>query len=261
MSRPERLAIAVSGGIDSLCLSAAAARARPDRPPVLFHAVSPAVPMAATARVRAFAAEQGLTLRILDSGEFDDPRYRANPVNRCYFCKSNLYGALRRHGKGTEVAAGTNLDDLGDFRPGLRAAAEHGILHPFIEAEMTKADVRALARDLGLGALAELPAAPCLASRIETGLRVEPADLAMIDAVETALREELGPGLGTLALRCRRLHTGIAVEIDARLMATLPAARLEALGAIARAASQPHGGADLALTLRPYRRGSAFVHA
>jgi uncharacterized protein len=222
----------------------------------LCHAVSPAVPPAATARVRAFAESRKLALRILDSGEFSDPRYRANPVNRCYFCKSNLYGALRQMAPDQAIAAGTNLDDLGDYRPGLTAAAENGILHPFVEARMTKADVRELARKLGMGELAELPAAPCLASRIETGLRVEPAELAMIDAVETALRADLGE----VTVRCRRLHSGLAIELDAELLHSLGADRLAGLSAIARAASQRHGGENLSLTLRPYRRGDAFIH-
>lgn len=257
LRKPSKLTVAVSGGVDSLCLSAAAAEARPGRPLLLCHAVSPAVPPAATARVRAFAESRNLSLRILDSGEFADPRYRANPVNRCYFCKSNLYGTLRDMAQGQAIAAGTNLDDLGDYRPGLTAAAEHGVLHPFVEAGMTKAAVRALARELGLGDLADLPAAPCLASRVETGLRVEPADLAMIDAVETALRGDLGE----VTVRCRRLHSGLAIELDGELLQSLDDARLASLDAIARAASRRHGGGDLSLTLRPYRRGDAFVHA
>ena len=253
---PDRLTVAVSGGVDSLCLSAAAAEAMPGGSLLLCHAVSPAVPPAATARVRAFAESRKLALRILDSGEFSDPRYRANPVNRCYFCKSNLYGALRQMAPDQAIAAGTNLDDLGDYRPGLTAATEHGILHPFVAARMTKADVRELARKLGMGELAELPAAPCLASRIETGLRVEPAELAMIDAVETALRADLGE----VTVRCRRLHSGLAIELDAELLHSLGADRLAGLSAIARAASQRHGGENLSLTLRPYRRGDAFIH-
>ncbi|RNF34831.1 adenine nucleotide alpha hydrolase [Paracoccus methylarcula] len=257
LQKPDRLAIAVSGGVDSLCLSAAAELARKDQNLTLCHAVSPAVPDAATGRVKAFAKGRGLVLEIVDAGEFADKRYRANPVDRCYFCKSNLYGTLTRLARHGTVAAGTNLDDLGDYRPGLRAAEEHGILHPFVQARMTKADVRALARSLGLGDIAELPASPCLASRVETGLRVEPAELAMIDAVETALRADLGE----VTLRCRRLHAGLAIELDQDLMDGLDADRLAELTTRAREASRQHGGGDLAITLRPYRRGSAFLHA
>ena len=105
----------------------------------MLHAVSPAVPPHATARVRAHAERHGWALTVADAGEFDDPRYRANPVDRCYFCKSNLYDRIRSVTEGT-VASGTNLDDLGDYRPGLKAAAERGVVHPFVEAGIDKAD-------------------------------------------------------------------------------------------------------------------------
>lgn len=154
LTAPASLTVALSGGIDSLTLSAAAALARGADGVTLCHAVSPAVPAAATARVHEFAAARGLTLKLVQSGEFDDPSYRANPVNRCYFCKVNLYGTLSR--MGDVVAAGTNTDDLSDYRPGLIAAEEHNVIHPFVAADMAKSDVRALARVLGLGDLADL---------------------------------------------------------------------------------------------------------
>jgi uncharacterized protein len=247
---PPTLTVALSGGIDSLTLSAAAASVRGTDGVILCHAVSPAVPAAATARARAFADARGLTLRIVDAGEFADESYRANPVNRCYFCKSNLYGTLARMGQG--VAAGTNLDDLSDYRPGLKAADEHGILHPFVTAAMTKADVRALARGLGLGDLAELPAAPCLASRIETGLRVEPADLLVIDRVETHLRGLLG----NITLRCRRTRAAWVIEVDATAHQRLTdPQRVDLCTAV-----QTITDDALPVTLRPYERGSAFIH-
>lgn len=262
LRRPRMLRIAVSGGVDSLCLSAAAAQARKRRGLTLWHAVSAAVPAQATHRVRAFAAARGLDLAVVDAGEFADERYRANPVDRCYFCKSNLYSVLAAEAGGAEVAAGTNTDDLGDYRPGLRAAAEHGILHPFVEAGMDKAAVRRLARDLDLGGIADLPAAPCLASRVETGLRVEPAELAMIDAVETRLRADLAAAAdgAPQSLRCRRLHRGLAIEMDGDLLDRLAPDRLQALTALVRAEAGRHGGGGLAVTIRPYRRGSAFLH-
>lgn len=254
---PETLRIAVSGGVDSLCLSAAAARAREGRDLQLCHATSPAVPPAATARTRRFAETHGLPLRVIDAGEFRDERYRSNPVNRCYFCKSNLYGSLTALPGGATLAAGTNLDDLGDYRPGLRAADEHRVIHPFVTARMDKAAVRALARELGLGQIADLPAAPCLASRIQTGLRVEPSELAMIDGIETALRDDLG----AVTLRCRRLPDALAIELDAALLDGLSPLRLMQLTTLARDRARPHGGAGLGITIRAYRQGSAFVHA
>lgn len=247
---PKELTIALSGGIDSLTLSAAAAQVRGPNHVTLCHAVSPAVPAAATARVKQFAAERGLTLRVTDAGEFGDESYRANPVNRCYFCKSNLYGTLSA--MANVVAAGTNLDDLSDYRPGLQAADEHGVLHPFVTARMTKRDVRSLARALGLGDLAELPAAPCLASRIETGLRVEPAELRVIDAAETQLRQMLG----NVTLRCRRMRTGWVVEIGSDVFGTMNDARRAQACAVVGAITS----GDMPVTLRAYERGSAFVH-
>lgn len=248
LSAPETLTVALSGGIDSLTLSAAAALVRGESRVILCHAVSPAVPQAATERVSAFAKERGLRLRVVDAGEFADPQYRANPVNRCYFCKSNLYRTLSR--MGDRVAAGTNMDDLTDYRPGLHAAQEHGVLHPFIDARMAKDDVRLLARSLGLGDLAELPAAPCLASRVETGLRVEPQDLREIDRAEAALRAELG----NVTLRCRRMRTGWIIELEATILGAMDQAARDRLICLADLS----GGQEV--VLRPYRRGSAFVH-
>jgi len=247
---PPSLTVALSGGIDSLTLSAAAALARGAQGVTQCHAVSPAVPAAATARVHRFAQDRGLALKIVDAGEFADASYRANPVNRCYFCKSNLYGTLSR--MGDVVAAGTNMDDLSDYRPGLVAAGEHGVVHPFVEAGMTKQDVRILARALGLGDLAELPAAPCLASRIETGLRVEPGDLQVIDRVETLLRG----ALGNITLRCRLLRTGWVIEIDPAFHAGMNEAQRGEVRALAGGAT----GDGRPVALRAYERGSAFVH-
>ena len=121
-----RVAIAVSGGIDSLTLAAAAVPVLRDRL-TLHHATSPAVPGEATERTRALAAERDVRLEVFDAGEFEDARYRANPANRCFFCKTNLYGAIvaRLRGSGALVLSGTNTDDLADYRPGLQAAEAH----------------------------------------------------------------------------------------------------------------------------------------
>lgn len=255
LAEPPQLAIAISGGIDSLTLAAMAGRARGQAGLTLCHAVSPAVPAAATARVRAFAQDGGYTLQIFDAGEFADARYLANPVNRCYFCKTNLYARIVELAPDDLVASGTNLDDLGDFRPGLDAAREQGVFHPFVEAGLAKADVRALARCLGLGDLAELPAAPCLASRVETGLRIDPAELALIDAVEVRLRKELGE----VTLRCRRRIGGFTLELDAEVLAEMDETRRRVLIGVAEQVMGNHGIGE-GITLEPYRRGSAFRH-
>ena len=122
------VAVAVSGGVDSLTLATAVHR-RPAVRSIMFHATSPAVPEEATERVRGLANEQGWTLRIIDAGEFADKDYRANPVNRCFYCKTNLYGAIVPLTE-AQVLSGTNLDDLGEYRPGLQAAEHHAVRHP-----------------------------------------------------------------------------------------------------------------------------------
>lgn len=239
--------VAVSGGVDSMTLAHLAHhRTRAQ----MVHAVSPAVPPDATARVRAHADAQGWRLAIIDAGEFADDRYRANPANRCYFCKLNLYGVIAGRFPGT-ILSGTNTDDLGDFRPGLAAAAENGVRHPFVEAGIDKAGVRAMARGLGLDDLAELPAAPCLSSRIETGIAIDPAHLVLVDRIERLLRADLGP----VDVRCRVVASGVRIELsDAALadFADRRALRVDIEHAVAAA-----GHAFLGYG--PYRRGSAFL--
>jgi uncharacterized protein len=240
------LVIAVSGGVDSMTLAQFAHRLDPDVG--MVHAVSPAVPPAATARVRRYAAAFGWALSVVGSGEFDDPRYRHNPVDRCYFCKTHLYDRIVRM-MDRPVASGANLDDLGEFRPGLRAAAEHAVIHPFVLAGMSKAGVRRLARELGLDDLAELPAQPCLASRVQTGIPIAPDDLAFIDATETSLRKLCPPASD---IRCRITSRGVEVEVSEDAMALL-----DSLAAVAEEACRSSGRAFAGIG--PYRRGAMFV--
>jgi len=250
LARHRRVAVAVSGGVDSMTLAAFAHRLHADGslgPVEMVHAVSPAVPPAATQRVRARADRDGWRLTVVGAGEFDDPRYRDNPVDRCYFCKSNLYDRIRGLTEGV-IASGANLDDLGDYRPGLLAAAERAVIHPFVEAGMDKGAVRALARELGLGEVAELPAQPCLASRVETGIAIDPADLAFIDLVETRLAPLAPSGA---ALRCRITRDGVAIEVGGEV------GDRDTIAALAGAICRDHGR-HLA-GVRPYRRGAMFV--
>src|SRR4030095_4933063 len=123
------------------------------------------------------AARHGWPLVLLDAGEQDDARYRANPIDRCYYCKTNLYARIAE-ATSDPIASGTNCDDLDDFRPGLRAATEHRVVHPYVDAGIAKAGVYALAAELGLDDLERLPAQPCLASRVETGIVISADDLA-----------------------------------------------------------------------------------
>lgn len=251
------VAVAVSGGVDSLTLAQATHR-RLGAAAEMIHAVSPAVPVEATVRTRALAEREGWTLRVVDAGEFNDEHYLANPVNRCFFCKSSLYRSLAAM-TDRQMVSGANTDDLGDYRPGMEAAADHGVRHPFIEAGISKGGVRAVARALGLGGIAELPASPCLSSRIETGIAVTPEALDFVHAVENRiggwLAEHGGfPG----AVRCRIRHGGPAVELDAASLAMVLAPEADALrremGVLVAARGY---GADL--PFEPYRMGSAFL--
>lgn len=248
IARHEGLAIAVSGGVDSMTLATFAHRLAAV-PVAMIHAASPAVPPAATQRVQARAAVDGWALTIAGAGEFDDPRYRNNPVDRCYFCKTNLYDRIRTLSS-HPIASGANLDDLGDYRPGLLAASERAVVHPYIEAGMDKSAVRALARALGADDVAELPAQPCLASRVETGIAIDAADLAFVDRVETALARTL-PAAATV--RCRITHAGVAIEIGDDV------AQADVLADIAARFCQDDG--RVFVGVRRYRRGAMFVRA
>jgi pyridinium-3,5-biscarboxylic acid mononucleotide sulfurtransferase len=244
------VAIAVSGGIDSITLATAGCRWGDCE---MFHAVSPAVPPEATARVKRLANDQGWRLTIFDAGEFEDSDYRTNPVNRCFHCKTNLYGSIRRQ-TDLLIISGTNLDDLGEFRPGLEAATTFGVRHPYVETGINKIRVRALARRLGLGSLAELPAAPCLSSRVETGIRIEPAALRVIHLVEQLVNRSHA----CRSVRCRLRGHGIVIELDkSALDELLPetAAKLgeEVAGLFAEV------GIRLPVSFAPYRTGSAFL--
>lgn len=246
--------IAVSGGVDSMTLASFAHRVLGADRVRIVHGVSPAVPPAATDRVRAQAEAEGWRLDLIDAGEFADERYRTNPVNRCFFCKSNLYETLGRMSDGV-VLSGANTDDLGDYRPGLEAAAANGVRHPYVEAGFAKADVRALARRLGLPELAVLPASPCLSSRVETGIRIEADTLRLIDRVEDWLRAELVAE----TVRCRVRQGGIVIELDPATLGRLGDAGRAGLIDEARRRFPSVG--DTPVQLAAYQRGSAFVGA
>lgn len=251
LERATPAAVALSGGVDSMTLSFIAHR-RLGAEIAMFHAVSPAVPPSATARVKAYAEREGWALTILNAGEFDDERYMANPANRCFFCKSNLYGTLASKTE-RQLLSGTNLDDLGDWRPGLKAAEAEGVRHPFIEAGIDKANVRRLAAHFGLDDLAELPSAPCLSSRIETGIRIDPILLPVIDRIESLLRDRLSPS----TVRCRIRQSGVVIELDQATIETVAEPQREQLVAEMQVLLADHG--TLPVTFATYRQGSAFL--
>jgi pyridinium-3,5-biscarboxylic acid mononucleotide sulfurtransferase len=246
----EPLAIAVSGGIDSITLATAA---RQSTSAEMFHAISPAVPPEATARVQQLAHEQDWKLTIFDAGEFDNTDYRANPVDRCFHCKTSLYSSIRQQTR-VLIVSGTNLDDLGEYRPGLTAAQAYGVRHPYVEVGINKPDIRSLARCLGLGSMAELPAAPCLASRVETGIKIEPETLRTIHAAERMVTELLG----VQVVRCRLRAHAIVIELDRCALtglATVTTAKI----ATGIAGLFTRIGIRLPVSFAAYRTGSAFL--
>ena len=249
--------IACSGGIDSLLLATLAHRLASSET-VVAHAVSPAVPEEATRRVVSWAEQEGWRLEIVRSGEFADERYLSNPVNRCYFCKSNLYAALKDIAAALPgeaiLLSGANVDDLGEYRPGLDAASENGVRHPWIEAGLGKADIRAIAREIG-APFAELPASPCLASRLYTGVRVTPERLRAVEAGEALIRARTGIEV----VRCRVRDDELLIEVgDADRRHITDALTGEVL-AVARRSAPAISAARL--DAESYRPGRAFVGA
>jgi len=224
----------------------------------MMHATSPAVPDSATARVRDYADRERWRLTVFDAGEFTDAAYVGNPANRCFTCKGHLYAAIRRRSRAT-IVSGTNADDLTDLRPGLAAAREYGVRHPYVEAGVDKDGVRAVARALGLEDLAELPAAPCLSSRIETGIPIETRLLDFVDRAERTVRRRLDSARARAPVRARVRAEGIVIEIEPDTLQRIPAAARERL---AHDVAQLAVEADLPPSIRfaPYRMGSAFLH-
>ncbi|MCH7478922.1 MAG: ATP-dependent sacrificial sulfur transferase LarE, partial [SAR324 cluster bacterium] len=159
--------VAFSGGIDS-SLVAYLAHQRLGKKALAVTSSSESLNRDDLDLTRRLTAQWGMAHRVVKTNELENPNYRANPINRCYFCKTTLYeslDAVAAEGGYETVLNGTNVDDLGDHRPGLQAAREHGVRSPLVECGFTKADIRALARRLGLEN-AEKPQAACLSSRV-----------------------------------------------------------------------------------------------
>lgn len=182
--------VCFSGGIDSTVVLAAAVRAGVET--VALLGVSPSLAAAERADAHRIANEIGVRVEEIETTEMDLAGYRQNAGDRCYYCKSALYDTVQAlaatRGSDQTIFVGTQVDDLGEHRPGLRAAMERGVVAPLVDAGFTKADVRAIARAWGLSN-ADKPAAPCLASRLPVGSEVTPERLAQVEAVEDFLRE------------------------------------------------------------------------
>lgn len=185
--------VAFSGGVDSSYLLAVAAKVL-GNDVVALMTVSPSTPPHDARQATDVATRLGVSLVTIQHNELDIAEYAANPLNRCYYCKTSLYEVCRheaaRRGL-TTIADGVNLDDLADYRPGLHSAQEHGVRHPLVEAKLTKDDVRHASRILGLPTW-DKPASPCLSSRIPYGTHITAAMLSGIAQAEEFLRS-FGP--------------------------------------------------------------------
>lgn len=204
-----RVAVALSGGVDSSVVAKASALALGDRA-VAVSGNSASVAAAELETAREIARHIGIRHVVVDTTEFEDSDYIANDGTRCYHCKSELYDQVERLRSqlGFDViCSGANLDDMGDYRPGLRAAAERGVRHPLQEAAFTKEMVRLAARKWGLPNW-DKPAAPCLSSRIAVGVEATPERTRRVEDAEALLRE-----LGFRECRVR-YHAGDLARIE-----------------------------------------------
>lgn len=252
--------VACSGGVDSLLLATVAHRNAEGHQIIIAHATGPAVPASATQRVKEHADTERWRFELIDSGEFNDPVYRSNPVNRCYYCKMHLYTALSRVAdnkaddliEGYTLLSGANIDDLGEYRPGLKAAEEFGVRHPFVEAGLTKNHIRSMSRRLELP-FAELPASPCLASRLYTGTPVTEKRLAAIELGEEFLKQQTGIQVVRCRIKNDAMHIEVANEDRSKIMPALVGRLHDEIRVISPAIR------EICLDPRPYQPGRAFV--
>jgi uncharacterized protein len=243
------LIVALSGGADSAYVAWAAHEALGAQA-LSVTALSPSYSAHDRAVVEEFVGKLGLRHEFIETHEMENPAYRANAADRCYFCKDELFSALDElaHSRGfAAVAYGVNADDTLDFRPGHRAATEHQVLAPLLDAGLSKAEIRHLSHRAGLPTW-DRPASACLASRLPYGTEVTPERLGLVERGETALR-----ALGFRQFRVR-LHDKLArVEIAPDEM---PRALVPEMAAAIADHLKAAGFTYVALDLEGYRQGS-----
>jgi len=243
------LIVALSGGADSAYLAWAAREALGDHA-LSVTALSPSYSAHDRAIVEEFVVKLGLRHEFIETHEMENPAYRANAADRCYFCKDELFSALDELAQSrgfAAVAYGVNADDTLDFRPGHRAATEHQVLAPLLDAGLSKAEIRYLSHCAGLPTW-DRPASACLASRLPYGTEVTPERLGLVEGGEAALR-----ALGFRQFRVR-LHDKLArVEIAPDEM---PRALVPEMAATIAVRLKAAGFTYVALDLEGYRQGS-----
>ncbi|MCH7576363.1 MAG: ATP-dependent sacrificial sulfur transferase LarE [Chloroflexi bacterium] len=239
--------VAYSGGVDSTFVAAVASDVLSDRA-LAITGVSPSIPQSEVREAKELARSFGIAHELIDTQEMDDPNYVANSPNRCFHCKDELYGRLMgiaRERGFDHVVDGCNLDDTGDFRPGRRAATQHGVRSPLVEAGLTKEDIRALSRERGLPTW-DKPAMACLSSRIPYGTPVTVEALGRIGDAEAYLRS-----LGLRQLRVRHHEDVARIETDEAGLELLIARRAEVVERL-----KALGYLYVTLDLAGYRSGS-----
>jgi uncharacterized protein len=241
--------VAFSGGVDSTFVLKIAVEELGERA-VALTALSASVAPDEVEESKALAARIGARHLLVESKELDDPRYAANPSNRCYFCKTELYTLTDRYQRELGLAAvldGFNADDKKDHRPGHQAAREHHVISPLAEAQLTKAEIRAWSQRLGLPTW-DKPQMACLASRLPYGTQVTVQRLKQVGAAEKAVRE-----LGLSNFRVRYHGEVARLEVAAEELPVLlgdPALRERVNAAI-----KAQGFTFVALDLEPFRTG------
>ena len=246
-----RVAVAFSAGVDSTVVAKAAQIACGERA-VAVTAVSPSLATGELEEAEQLAAQIGIRHVVIRTDEFEREGYRRNAGDRCYHCKTELYSRLGEIVDRQDVDVvvnGANLDDRGDYRPGMQAASEHQVRSPLIEAGFTKADVRALAQEWDLPVW-DKPASPCLSSRIAYGIEATPERVARVDAAERYLREALGERELRVRVEANELAR-IEVPLSA-LPALVDSDRREAIAAKLREL----GFRYITLDLEGFRSGS-----
>jgi len=241
--------VAFSSGVDSTFLLRVAHEERGGRV-VAVTIRSHIFPKRELDEAAAFCRAEGIRHEIMDLEELDIPGFAENPPDRCYHCKRELFSKLLAFARGNGLAAvleGSNIDDDGDYRPGRRAIRELGIVSPLHEVGLTKAEIRALSREMGLPT-SEKPSFACLASRFPYGERITAAGLARVEKAEQWL---LDSGLGLTQLRVRSHGDMARIEVP---LADIP--RLAARAAEIAAAFKEFGFSYVTLDLRGYRTGS-----